>query len=318
MEGTGHRRRRVRRQPLARRLLADGHDVVGVDALTDYYDPKIKRANLAASAPPASASSRPTSTTLDLAPLLADVEVVFHEAGQPGRPLRRGARTSPATRRTTSARPSACWRRPRSREPAPLRLRLLVVGLRQRGAVPDRETDRPQPVSPYGVTKLAAEHLCGALRRNYGLPTVSLRYFTVYGPRPAAGHGLHPVLPRGPRRPADRRCTAAASRSATSPTSTTWCGRTCPSPPRTPRRSRRVRCTTSPAAPRPRVNEVLDLLGEISAKQVRVIAGAPMPGDVTRTGGSTDAIRKAAGWVPQVGLREGLGEQYRWAAAVLV
>jgi UDP-glucuronate 4-epimerase len=47
---------------------------------------------------------------------------------------------------------------------------------------PTEETDRPQPVSPYGVTKLAAEHLCTLYARNYGVPTVSLRYFTVYGP----------------------------------------------------------------------------------------------------------------------------------------
>jgi nucleoside-diphosphate-sugar epimerase len=66
------------------------------------------------------------------------------------------------------------------------------------------------------------------------------------------------------------------------------------------------------------VNEVLELLGEISGKDVRVVRGAPVPGDVQRTGGSTHAIRKATGWVPRTGLREGLEEQYRWAAAVLV
>src|SRR6185503_3489807 len=49
--------------------------------------------------------------------------------------------------------------------------------------LPMRETSLPKPYSPYGVTKLAAEHLCELYRNNFGVPTVSLRYFTVYGPR---------------------------------------------------------------------------------------------------------------------------------------
>jgi nucleoside-diphosphate-sugar epimerase len=65
------------------------------------------------------------------------------------------------------------------------------------------------------------------------------------------------------------------------------------------------------------VNEVLELLGTISGKEVRVERSAPVPGDVLRTGGTTDAIRRATGWDPKVGLREGLEEQYRWATAVL-
>ena len=64
------------------------------------------------------------------------------------------------------------------------------------------------------------------------------------------------------------------------------------------------------------MNEVLDLLGEISGRR-SADRGAAVPGDVLRTGGTTDAIRRATGWVPRVELREGLEEQYRWAATVL-
>ena len=64
-----------------------------------------------------------------------------------------------------------------------------------------REDVLLQPVSPYGVTKLAAEHLCHLYHVNYGVPTVSLRYFTVYGPRQRPGHGLPPVHPGGADRP---------------------------------------------------------------------------------------------------------------------
>jgi nucleoside-diphosphate-sugar epimerase len=65
------------------------------------------------------------------------------------------------------------------------------------------------------------------------------------------------------------------------------------------------------------MNEVLELLGTISGKEVRVERSAAVPGDVLRTGGTTDAIRRATGWDPKVGLREGLEEQYRWATTVL-
>src|SRR5204863_9293524 len=56
---------------------------------------------------------------------------------------------------------------------------------------PAMETDLPRPFSPYGVTKLAAEHLCGLYAANWGVPTVSLRYFTVYGPRQRPDMSIH-------------------------------------------------------------------------------------------------------------------------------
>jgi nucleoside-diphosphate-sugar epimerase len=65
------------------------------------------------------------------------------------------------------------------------------------------------------------------------------------------------------------------------------------------------------------VNEVIELLGEISGRTPVVRRGDPVPGDVLRTGGSTRAIEAAVGWAPAVPLREGLAEQYRWAASVL-
>ena len=71
------------------------------------------------------------------------------------------------------------------------RLRVVVVGVRQPGAVPDGRDRPPEPYSPYGVTKLAAEHLCGLYAENWGLHTVSLRYFTVFGPRQRPDMSIH-------------------------------------------------------------------------------------------------------------------------------
>ena len=59
---------------------------------------------------------------------------------------------------------------------------------------PTSEVDLPAPMSPYGVTKLAAEHLCSLYHRNYGVPTVSLRYFTVFGPRQRPDMAMHRLI----------------------------------------------------------------------------------------------------------------------------
>jgi UDP-glucuronate 4-epimerase len=301
---------------IARRLLADGHDVVGVDALTDYYDPQIKRSNLRRADDPRFRFVEGDLNTLDLASLLADTEVVFHEAGQPGvrsswgrdfgryasdnicatQRLLEEARQSGSLRRFVYASSSS------------------VYGNAER--YPTEETDRPQPVSPYGVTKLAAEHLCSLYAHNYGLPTVSLRYFTVYGPgqRPDMAftrfcrwvHAGSPIQLYG---------TGEQIRDFTYVDDVVEA-------------NLRVGDADTAQVPAGAVynvaggssvsmNEVLELLGTISGKEVRVERSAAVPGDVLRTGGTTDAIRRATGWDPKVGLREGLEEQYRWATTVL-
>ena len=85
--------------------------------------------------------------------------------------------------------------------------------------MPMREDALPQPVSPYGVSKLAAEQLCYLYYVNFGVPTVSLRYFTVYGPRQRPDMGFHKFLRATHRGRADHASTATASRRATSPSS---------------------------------------------------------------------------------------------------
>ena len=301
---------------IARRLLADGHDVVGVDALTDYYDPQIKRSNLRRADDPRFRFVEGDLNTLDLASLLADTEVVFHEAGQPG------VRSSWGRDFGRYASDNICATQrllEEARQAGSLRRFVYassssVYGNAER--YPTEETDRPQPVSPYGVTKLAAEHLCSLYAHNYGLPTVSLRYFTVYGPgqRPDMAftrfcrwvHAGSPIQLYG---------TGEQIRDFTYVDDVVEA-------------NLRVGDADTAQVPAGAVfnvaggssvsmNEVLELLGTISGKEVRVERSAAVPGDVLRTGGSIDAIQRATGWDPKVGVREGLEEQYRWATAVL-
>ena len=298
---------------LARRLLAEGHDVVGVDALTDYYDPRLKRENLRDIAHPRLQLVEADLNAIDLAALLADVEVVYHEAGQPGVRRSWGSDFDRYTQDNVCATQKlleAALRAPRLQRFV-YASSSSVYGDALR--YPTQESDLPQPLSPYGVTKLAAEHLCRLYAENYGLPTVSLRYFTVYGPRQrpdmaftrfcaAVRDGTEiSVFGSGEQvrdftfvddvveanvRVAGAAVENGAVFNVAGGTSTT-------------------------------VNEVIELLGEIAGMAPKVRRSDAVPGDVLRTGGSTRAIATATGWSPAVALPDGLEEQYRWAAAVL-
>jgi nucleoside-diphosphate-sugar epimerase len=299
---------------VAARLLADGHDVVGVDAFTDYYDPRVKRANLQRLAHPRFRLVEADLTAADLAPLLADAELVFHQAGQPG--VR--ASWGKAFERYTLDNVHATQRLLESAIDAPRLRRFVyassssVYGDAER--YPTTETDLPRPISPYGVTKLAAEHLCTLYARTRGLPTVSLRYFTVYGPgqRPdmaftrfcRAVHDGRPIEVYGSGEQVrdftyvddvvEANMRVALADAAAVPAGSVF----------------NVAGGASTT-----VNEVLELLGRISGREVRVDRGPAVAGDVRRTGGETTALRRATGWDPKIGLEEGLTQQYRWATS---
>lgn len=168
---------------LSERLLSDGHDVIGVDAFTDYYDPALKARN-----------SQPLLTNpnftlvegdlaaIELEELLSQCSIVFHLAAQPGVRASWGddfrlylERNLLATQRLLEAA------RAHSLQKFVFASSSSVYGNAER--YPTVETDLPQPISPYGVTKLAGERLCLAYASSYSIPVMALRYFTVYGPR---------------------------------------------------------------------------------------------------------------------------------------
>lgn len=166
---------------LVDRLLALGNDVVGLDALDDYYDPEHKRANLQAAAE----NPRFRFLEADLVELrsehLDSIDAIFHLAGQPGVRGSWGAGFARYLRNNVVATQhllELC----RGRD---LRKIVYASSSSVYGNVPapQREDGPANPHSPYGVTKLAAEHLCSLYARNDAMPAVSVRFFTVYGPR---------------------------------------------------------------------------------------------------------------------------------------
>jgi nucleoside-diphosphate-sugar epimerase len=175
---------------LTERLLRDGVRVTGVDCFTDYYDPELKRRNLAA------ALAHPGFTLLDLdlarddLARLPQVDVVYHQAAQPGVRASWGAEFAIYTQQNVLATQRLLERyRDAKLDRFVYASSSSVYGDAER--YPTDEDLLPRPFSPYGVTKLAAEHLVLLYGRNFGLPVAALRYFTVYGPRQRPDMAFH-------------------------------------------------------------------------------------------------------------------------------
>ena len=222
-----HRRGRLHRlAPRGGARSRPGHDVVGVDCFTDYYDPALKEEN---------ARGARRRAALDLAEDELDldgVDGVFHLAGQPG--VRELRRRLPALRAPERARDAARLRGGRARPACASSSRRRRRSTATPSAYPTPEDTTPRPLSPYGITKLGCEHLADAYARGFGLDVVVLRYFTRLRPAPAARHGVHADRRRARRRRRRSSSTATATSRAASPTSATsstrrsprWSGRT--------------------------------------------------------------------------------------------
>ncbi len=168
---------------LAERLVEDGVSVRGIDRMADFYDPARKRENIADLLLGADFEFvEEDLNAVDLDALLEDVEVVYHLAGQAG------VRTSWGTEFATYLDDNvlATQRLLEASRERDLRRFVYASSSSIYGDAehfPTKESETPAPISPYGMSKLAGEHLGRLYFRAFGVPVVSLRYFTVFGPR---------------------------------------------------------------------------------------------------------------------------------------
>jgi UDP-glucuronate 4-epimerase len=289
-------------------FLAAGHDVVGIDVLTDYYDPARKVENLRTTVEAGMEFIEADLLTIPLEPLLQRVDAVIHLAGQPGvrgswgesfddylqlnvhatQRLLEACRHAPNVARFVYASSSS------------------VYG--QAEAYPTDESMVPRPYSPYGVTKLAGEHLVSLYRENYGVPGVSFRFFTVYGPRQrpdmAFSRFFDAVL-------SDRPVTVYGD--GTQIRDFTFVGDVV---------NALVAATTHAGGLPAVMNlaggssvsvlEVLDTIGTIAGTAVRVEHLPVVNGDVYQTGGSARRAQEHLGWEPKTTLELGLRSQFEW------
>ena len=175
--------------PLVERLLRDGYKVTGVDCFTDYYPSEIKKANIS------NALSHPNfklieENILDIdTDKFPEVGYVFHLAAQAGVRASWGKNFEIYARNNIEATQRLLeFYKGREIQKFVYASSSSVYG---EAGLPMREDSLLKPVSPYGVTKLAAENLCYLYYTNYRVPVISLRYFTVYGPRQRPDMAIH-------------------------------------------------------------------------------------------------------------------------------
>jgi len=294
---------------LTERLLDEGHRVTVIDCFTDYYDPAMKRANLAAVADhPNLTVSEIDLATDDLVPAIDGADVIWHLAGQPGVRLswsdgfaRYESCNVLATQRLLeAARTTEVGRFMYASSSS-------VYGNAER--YPTLESDRPEPFSPYGVTKLAAEHLCGLYAANWGVPTVSLRYFTVYGPRQRPDMAHHRLIEAAlDQTPFPLFGDGDQVRSFTYVDdvvdATHRAGLTPDVDPGTVLNVSGSEFVT--------LGRLIDLVGDAVGQPVPIDRQPAQAGDAAQTGGSTDRIAEVLGWSAKTSLADGIAAQVRW------
>jgi nucleoside-diphosphate-sugar epimerase len=298
---------------LAERLLADGADVIGIDCFTDYYPRPVKERNLSgALAHPRFRFIESRIQDVDLPDVLNDRTHVFHLAAQAGVRKSWGRDVEIYTVNNIEATQvlleAACG--------MPSLERLIysssssVYG--DRVAMPMREDALPQPISPYGVSKLAAEQLCYLYFANYGVPTVSLRYFTVYGPRQRPDMGFHKFLratmlgePIAVYGDGDqtRDFTFIADAVNANVLAAT--------------RGVPGRVYNIGGGSRVSVNDVLTMIERIAGRRPLVTVDPAQKGDMRHTYADTSLAHADLGYAPTVGLQEGLAAEHQWLTGIL-
>jgi nucleoside-diphosphate-sugar epimerase len=289
---------------LCERLLGAGHSVTGVDAFIPYYPRSMKESNLAPILPRPSFSFHECDLrNAALAELVAGTEVIFHVAAMAGltkswtdfelyetcnllatQRLVEAARRSAGLRRFIYASTSSVYGRMSSGD----------------------ETIPTRPISPYGVTKLAAENLCRAYAEEHGLPVVVLRYFSVYGPRQRPDMGYYRFIQallndepvtvygdgmqiRGNTYVDD--CVAATLAAVEAPTGETY---------------------NVGGGETATVWQILEKLEALIGRRANVRQEPARPGDQRSTSADTSKLRRHLGWHPRATLDAGLARQVEW------
>jgi nucleoside-diphosphate-sugar epimerase len=298
---------------LAERLLADGADVVGVDCFTDYYPRPIKERNLSAAlAHPRFRFIESPIQDLDLTAELGDRTHIFHLAAQAG--VRKSWGRDFAIYSVNNIEATQLLLEAATSMPSLERLvyssSSSVYG--DRVAMPMREDALPEPVSPYGVSKLAAEQLCYLYFANFGVPAVSLRYFTVYGPRQRPDMAFHKFLRATVT---DEAITLYGDGGQTR--DFTFISDAVNANVLAATRGVPGRVYNIGGGSRVSVNDVLAMIERVTGRRPRVNVDPAQKGDMRHTYADTSRARADLGYAPAVGLEAGLAAEYQWLTGIL-
>ena len=282
---------------LSESLLAAGHEVVAIDCFTDHYDPEVKEENAAAF----------LVERIDLSADLLDfdgADGVFHLAAQPG--VRSfGDRFPLYLRNNVLASERVFEAAVRAGARVVFASSSSVYGDAERYPTP--EDVAPAPISPYGITKAAAEQLARAFARSFDLDVVVLRYFNAFGPRQRPDMAFTRVataLAEG--RPFELHGDGRQSRGFT------YIGDV-------------VSATEAAMAAGTGTYNVgggaeasmLDAIGileRLAGTSLEIVHAPAVPGDQRRTSADTTRIRTELGWEPRVSFEDGLAAQWEWVS----
>jgi UDP-glucuronate 4-epimerase len=284
---------------LLRTLLWRGHDAIGWDALTDYYDPALKEEN---------ARDLPV-TRVDLVddPVeLEGLDGVFHLAGQPGVASFGGVfpiyvrQNVLASHRLFEAAAEAGVRTVFASSSS-------IYG--DAATYPTPEEAAPRPLSPYGITKLSAEHLASAYAREFGLDHVVVRYFTIYGPRQRPDMAFTKMVTcLAEARPFELFGDGEQSRSFT------YVDDAVEATIVAMERGATGSTYNVGGGAEVSMREAIELLGRIAGRPLAIVHRPRREGDAARTSADTTRIRAELGWEPVTPFEDGLAAQWRWAA----
>lgn len=298
---------------LVEALLNQGQQVIGIDQFSNYYDPALKYKNISQFENHAGFKLiEGDIQSLDWATLLVDVEVIYHQAAQPGVRASWGQSFRVYTEQNINATQVLLEA---AKDALSLKRLVFASSSSVYGdaeTLPTHESICPQPVSPYGITKLAAERMCGLYYKNFGVPFTALRYFTVYGPRQRPDMAFHkffksvllkqaiPIYGDGQQ---TRDYTFVSDAIAAN-----------------------LAAATEPKAvgeifnigggSRVVLTEVIDTMEKVIGQPIRRDYIENALGDARHTAADVSKARKLLGYQPQVTLIDGLTQEWQWVQSL--
>lgn len=294
---------------LAETILKKGDSIIGVDQINDYYSINQKKDNIASLRQyEAFKFIQDDIQNLDWSELLKGVDVVYHQAAQAGVRASWGESFRHYTERNINATQIIL----EAAKETPSLKRLVYASTSSvygnAETMPTSETVPPQPVSPYGITKLAAERMCWLYHQNFNVPVTALRYFTVYGPRQRPDMAFHKFFKAAIK---DEAISIYGDGQQTRDFTFI---------------SDAVEANLAAATVPEAVGEIFNIGGgsravlmdvlatmeEVIGKSIKKEFVAKARGDARHTSADISKARKILGYNPQVSLKEGLTQEWQW------
>lgn len=296
---------------LAERLVSEGWDVMCVDRLSPYYAVASKRLNTRSIEDAGAQFEHADLLSCDLEALLEGVDVIFHQAGQPGVRASWGETFTEYSRDNILAT-QALLEAAKSANVGRIVFASSSSVYGDNEDFPFTERSLPKPRSPYGVTKLAAEHLMSLYAANFGLHTCSLRYFTVYGPRQRPDMAIHRLIDCAlTGKPFLMNGDGSQERDFTYVDDIVEAN---------------ILAATRPVPAGSVLNigggsvvtlaEVIAIIEDATGRSIEVEQVGDQPGDVRRTGADTQSAEEILGWQPRTSLVDGIRAQVAWHRAI--